>query len=70
MKWNILIDHKKIFVVCETLLKSELISLNYNVLLTTLEINTIVKSVVHVTTKSTSTCTNYGKIGHTLETES
>ncbi len=41
--------------------------MSYNVLLTTLEVNTIVKPVVHVTTKSTSTCTNCGKIGHTLD---
>jgi len=43
------------------------IRLSYNVFLTTLEVNTIVKPMVHVRTKSTSTYTNCGKIGHTLE---
>jgi hypothetical protein len=43
--------------------------LSYNVLLTTLETNAIVKHVVLVvTTKSTLTCTNCGKTGHSMET--
>jgi len=64
VKLNTLIDHKEVFVICE---KKGPIRLNYNVLLTTLEVNTIVKPMVHVTTKFTSTYTNCGKIGHTFE---
>jgi hypothetical protein len=65
MKRNTLIEHKEV-VVCE---ENGPINLSHNVLLTTLEANTIVKLVVFViTTKSSSTCTNYGKIGHTFET--
>jgi hypothetical protein len=66
MKRDTLIEHKKIVVVCE---ESGPISLNYNVLLTIEEANTIVKPVVPIiTTKSTLTCTNCDKIGHLVET--
>jgi hypothetical protein len=64
MIWNTLIEHKFFFVIGE---KSGPISLSYNVLLITLKVNIIVKPMVHVTTKSTSTYTNCGKIGHTFE---
>jgi hypothetical protein len=43
--------------------------MNYNVLLTTLEANARVKPIVYaMITKSTLTCTNCGKIGHSMET--
>jgi len=66
MKINTLIEHKEVVVVCE---ESAPISLSYNVLLTTLEVNAIIKLVVLVVTaKSTLTCTNCGKIRHSVET--
>jgi len=66
MKKNTLIEHKKVAVVCE---KSWHISLNYNALLTTLEVNTIVKHVIPIIiTKLALTCTNYGKISYSMET--
>jgi hypothetical protein len=65
MKRNTLIEHKKV-VVCE---ESGLLNLNYNVLLPTPKVNTIIKLVIPtITTKSTLTCTNCGKIGHFMET--
>jgi hypothetical protein len=45
MKRDTLIEHKEAIVVCE---ESELVSLSYNVLLTTPEVNTIVKPTVFV----------------------
>jgi len=52
MKKNTLIENKKAHIVCE---ESGHVSLNYNVLLTTPEVNVIVKLVVlTVTVKSTS----------------
>jgi hypothetical protein len=43
--------------------------MSYNILLTTLKVNARVKFVVPtVTTKSTLTCTNCGKINHLVET--
>jgi hypothetical protein len=66
MKRNTLIEHKEVVVVCE---ENAPISLSYNVLLTTLEVNAIVKLVVLVVTaKSALTCTNCGKIRHSVET--
>jgi len=66
MKRNTLIEHKEVVVVCE---ESGPISMNYNVLLTTLEVNVGVEPVVLVVIiKSTSTCTNCGKTGHLVET--
>jgi hypothetical protein len=66
MKKKTLIKHKEATVVCE---ERGPISLNYNDLLTTLEANIIAKPIVYViTSKSTSTYTNCGKIGHTPET--
>jgi hypothetical protein len=66
MKKNTLIEHKETIVVCE---EGGCISLNYNVLLTTLKVNTIAKHVVHlVITKSSLTCTKWGETCHTLET--
>jgi hypothetical protein len=51
MKRNILIEHKENVVIRE---ENELVSLNYNVILTTPELNTIVKLVIPtITTKST-----------------
>jgi hypothetical protein len=65
-KKNTLIRHKQAIVVCE---ESGHVSSNYNAMLTTLKANIVVKSIVLVvTTKSTLTCTNCGKIGHTLKT--
>jgi hypothetical protein len=66
MKKNTLIKHKKTTVICE---ESGHVSLNYNVLLITLEVNTMVKPTIHVvTTKLTLTCTNCDKINHLVET--
>jgi len=43
--------------------------MSYNALLTTSEANAKVKPIVFVVTiKSTLTCTNCGKIGHSMET--
>jgi hypothetical protein len=65
MKRNILIEHKEVVVVCE---ENGSISLNYNVLLTTPNVNSIVKHVVPIViTKSTITYTNCGKTGHSME---
>ncbi len=45
------------------------VSLSYNVLLTTLEADVVVKPIVPiVTTKSTLTYTNYSKTSHSMET--
>jgi hypothetical protein len=66
MKKNILIEHKKAIIVRE---KSGPVILSYNVLLTTLEANSIVKHVVStITTKSTLNYTNCGKTGRSMET--
>jgi hypothetical protein len=62
MKKNTLIEHKEV-IVCE---KNGSISMSYNVLLTTLEANAMVKPVV--ITKLALTCTNCGKIDHSMET--
>jgi len=43
--------------------------LSYNVLVTTTKVNTIIKLVLStVIVKSTLTCTNCGKTGHSMET--
>jgi uncharacterized Zn finger protein len=66
MNRDTLIGHKEAIIVCE---ESGHVSLNYNVLLTTPKANIIVKSIVlFVIAKSTLTCINCGKIGHTLKT--
>jgi len=66
MKRNVLIKHKEATIGCE---EGGFVNLNYNVLLTTLEANAIVKHVVLIiTSKSTLTCTNCGKTGHLVET--
>jgi hypothetical protein len=66
MKRDTLIEHKDIVVVCE---EDGPISLSSNVLLTTLEANIVVKLAIPIViAKSTLTCTNCSKIGHTLET--
>jgi hypothetical protein len=63
---NTLIEHKEAIVVCE---KNGPINISYNVILTTPETNVGVKLVVHVmTVRSTLTCINCGKIGHSVET--
>jgi len=65
MKKYTLIEHKEAIVVCE---ESGLVNLNYNVLLTTLKANIVVKPIVLVvTTKSILIYTNCGKIGHSLK---
>jgi hypothetical protein len=65
MKRDTLIEHKEV-VVCE---ENGPVSLSYNVLLTTLEANIVVKPIVPiVTTKSSLTYTNCDKIGHLVET--
>jgi len=66
MKWDTLIEHKEIVIVCE---ENGPISLNYNVLLTTLEANVVTKSIVPIViAKFTLTYTNCGKTCHILET--
>jgi hypothetical protein len=58
MKWDTLIKHKEVVIVCE---KGKLVIESYNVLLTTTETNVVAKLVVHVvTTKYTFTYINYG----------
>ncbi len=59
MKRDTLIEHKEAIVVCE---ENGVISLNYNVLLTTPHTNTIANPTIHVVKeKLTLTCTNCGK---------
>jgi hypothetical protein len=66
MKRGTLIEHKEVAIMFE---ENELVSLNYNVLLTTPKANTIIKHVVHVViAKSTLTYINYGKTSHSLKT--
>jgi hypothetical protein len=66
MKRNILIEHKEDAIVCE---ENGHVNLNYNILPTKLEVNTIVKHVIFVVrAKSTLTFINCGKIGHLIET--
>jgi uncharacterized membrane protein len=66
MKKNTLIQHKEIVVICE---ESGPISLSYNVILNTLEVNIIIKHVIlTIIAKSTLTCTNCGKTNHSMET--
>jgi hypothetical protein len=66
MKRNTLIEHKEVVVICE---ESGPISMSYNVILTTLEVNARVKLVILiVTAKLTLTCTNCGKTDHLMET--
>jgi hypothetical protein len=66
VKKDTLIEHKEAVVVCE---ESGLISLNYNVLLITLEANIVTKHVAPILiAKSSLTCTNCSKTSHTLET--
>jgi len=66
MKINTLIEHKESAIICK---ENGLVSLSYNVLLITIEANAIVKHVVlTITAKSTLTCTNCGKTGHSVET--
>ncbi len=66
MKRDTLIKHKEVIIICE---ESGPVSLNCNVLLTTLEANIIIKHVIFIIiAKSTLTSTNCGKTCHTLET--
>jgi hypothetical protein len=66
MKKNTLIKHKEATVICEEIGH---VNLSYNVLLITLEVNTMVKPTIPiVTTKLALTCTNCDKIGHLVET--
>jgi hypothetical protein len=59
MTIDTLIEHKETIVVCE---ENGLVSLNYNVLLTTPKTNTIANpTILVVITKSSLTCTNCGK---------
>jgi hypothetical protein len=65
LKRNTLIKHKEDDVICEG---SGLVSLNYNALLTTPKVNVVVKHVVPIVViKSTLTCINCGKTGHSME---
>jgi len=65
-KRNTLIWHKEAIIVCE---ESGLLTMNYNALLTTPKTNIRVKPVIPaMTTKLAITCTNCGKIGHSVET--
>jgi hypothetical protein len=66
MKINTLIEHKETIVVCE---ENRFVSMSYNVLLTTPEVNVRVKLVIHVViAKSALTTTDYGKTDHSMET--
>jgi len=66
MKINTLIEHKEAIIICE---ESGPISLSYNVLLTTLEVNVVVKLVVFIIiVKSTLTYINCVKTSHSMET--
>jgi hypothetical protein len=66
MKINTLIKHKEVTILCE---ESGLVSLSYNVLLTTRVVNVVVKSIVLIIiVKSTLTYTNCGKMDHLVET--
>ncbi len=66
MERNTLIEHKEAIIVCE---ESGLVSMSYNVLLTTPKANVGVKPLIlAITTKSTLTCTNCGNISHSMET--
>jgi hypothetical protein len=59
MTIDTLIEHKEAIVVCE---ENGLISLNYNVLLTTPKTNIIANpTILVVITKSSLTCTDCGK---------
>jgi hypothetical protein len=65
MKGDTLIEHKEAVIICE---ENGPINLSYNVQLTTLEANIVVKLVIPiVTTKSTLTYTNCGKINHLVK---
>ncbi len=67
MKRNTLIKHKEIVIICE---ENGPFNLSYNVLLTTLKANTIVKLVVLVVIIiSSSTCINCGKTCHNMKRE-
>jgi hypothetical protein len=66
MKRNTFIEHKEAILVCE---ENRLVSMSYNILLTTSKGNARDKFVILTTTiKSTLTCTDYGKTGHSVET--
>jgi hypothetical protein len=66
LKRDTLIKHKEAVVICE---KNGHISLSYNALLITLEVNIIVKPILPVVTvKSSLIYANCGKACHTLET--
>jgi hypothetical protein len=65
-KINILIKHIETTIVCE---ESGHVSLSYNDLLITPEVNVVFKHVVPtIIVKSTLTYTNCGKISHSMET--
>jgi hypothetical protein len=66
MKRNTLIEHKEVVVICE---ESGHVSLSYNVLVTTLEVDVVVKPIVPIViTKSTLTYTNCSKTSHLVQT--
>jgi hypothetical protein len=61
MKWDSFMEHKEAVVVCE---ENWPINISHNALLITPKMNVVIKPIVHAnSTKSTITCTNYGKIG-------
>lgn len=66
MKWDTFMEHKETIVVCE---ENGPINISHNALLITPKMNVVIKPIVHAdSTKSTITCTNYGKIGDSVET--
>jgi hypothetical protein len=66
MMRNTLIEDKEVAIVCE---ESGHVNLNYNVLLTTPEVNTIIKPIGStIIAKSTLTYINYGETNHSMET--
>ncbi len=66
MKWNTLIEHQEVVIVCE---ENGPISLNFNVSLTTPKVNVVVKPIVPIViAKSTWSYTNCDKTCHILET--
>jgi hypothetical protein len=66
MKWDTLIEHKDVVIVCE---ENGHVSLNCNVSLTTPKANVVAKPIVPIVmVKSTLTYINCGKTCHILET--
>jgi hypothetical protein len=61
-----LIKHKEATIICEE--KGSIITKVYNVLLTQLEVKSVVQPIVnYIMIKQQLTWSNYGKIGHAKE---